>query len=130
MNQWEGIIAAFSSVTKGMEVELCGIRLVYEQDLKGLIQTITQYTINSPPVYYQRSDETVVLEGGEHFSFLHMTGSLLEKAKSMGSNFLDTVGCPFPLQRMVSGESYRCEGFVHLLHRKPFRQFQSPLLAK
>ncbi|KAH0996226.1 hypothetical protein GBA52_020090, partial [Prunus armeniaca] len=58
MNKWEGIIAAFSSVTEGVEVELCGIRLVYEQDLKGLIQTITQCIINSPPVYYQRNDET------------------------------------------------------------------------
>ncbi|CAB4263558.1 unnamed protein product [Prunus armeniaca] len=43
----------------------------------------------------------VVLEGDELFSFLHMTGSLLEKAKSMGSNFFDTVGCPFPLQRRI-----------------------------
>lgn len=48
MNQWEGIIAAFSSATEGVEVELCGIHLVFEQYLKGveqylkgLIQTIT-----------------------------------------------------------------------------------------
>ncbi|KAK9910640.1 hypothetical protein M0R45_034595 [Rubus argutus] len=59
-NQCPQIFAEFNFIhPAASEVEMCGIRVVYDEDVKGLVQTITQSTIRNPPVYFSRDDETL-----------------------------------------------------------------------
>lgn len=81
LTQFPCINASFKSLTPGLEVEMCGIRVVYEQDLQGLIQTIAHCTLSSQPAaYFGRDDETVMLEGEKIGTYLTLKKSLIEEA--------------------------------------------------
>ncbi|XP_024196334.1 TMV resistance protein N [Rosa chinensis] len=75
------IQASFESLTPGVEVQMSGIRLVYRQDLNGLIQTITHCTIRSPFAYFGQDDKTFILEENKIGVHLTMEKSLLQQAK-------------------------------------------------
>lgn len=78
------LAASFDSLTPAVEFEMCGIRLVYEQDLEGLIKTITHCAVRNPPVYFQR--RLVSSSQGEHVANITMSRSLIEEAKSINLN--------------------------------------------
>lgn len=78
------LAASFDSLTPAVEFEMCGIRLVYEQDLEGLIKTITDCAVRNPPVYFQR--RLVSSSQGEHVANITMSRSLIEEAKSINRN--------------------------------------------
>lgn len=75
------VSARFEEFTPGVEVDMCGMRLVYAQDLNGLIQTITHCTIRNPPVYFSRDNKTLVSQWGQPFLAINMTTNLLQLAK-------------------------------------------------
>ncbi|KAG7943392.1 hypothetical protein I3843_15G035900 [Carya illinoinensis] len=63
LNQRSKIRASFGTNNHNMEVVMCGIRLVYEQDLKGWVQTIVDCVLRSPEIHrqsYLRSFENQV----------------------------------------------------------------------
>lgn len=82
LNKCRSIHAAFVSLNPSVEAEMCGIRVVYEQDLKGLIQTITQCTIRSPPAVYYGLAHSYVPDGRESYMLALMKDNLIEAAKS------------------------------------------------
>lgn len=57
LNRCHFVQALFGCKTPGVEVEMCGMRLVYNQDFKGLIETISHCTTAADrPVYYGTGD--------------------------------------------------------------------------
>jgi hypothetical protein len=67
-----------------VEVEMCGAHLVYEQDLIGMIQTITHCTIRSPPVFYG-VNQPRQSQRGQPFSDINMDTNLNELATRLNS---------------------------------------------
>ncbi|KAG6620988.1 hypothetical protein I3842_Q046300 [Carya illinoinensis] len=53
LNQRRKIRASFGTNDQNMEVVMCGIRLVYEQDLIGLVHTIVDCVLGSPDIHHQ-----------------------------------------------------------------------------
>jgi hypothetical protein len=53
LNQRSCIRAAFGSFSPGVEVEMCGSRVLIQEDLKGLVQTIAGCILRSPDKYHQ-----------------------------------------------------------------------------
>ncbi|KAK7821177.1 hypothetical protein CFP56_037905 [Quercus suber] len=47
------IAALFKSNGPGVKVDMCGIRLVYEQDVNKFVQTLVEYMIECPEAYHQ-----------------------------------------------------------------------------
>ncbi|KAK9910646.1 hypothetical protein M0R45_034600 [Rubus argutus] len=77
------IFAAFDfSPPASAVVEMCGIRVVYDEDVKGLIQTITQSTIRNPPVYFSRDDKTHITSSGLPYLRIEMATSLVALSKA------------------------------------------------
>ncbi|XP_062001709.1 uncharacterized protein LOC133718846 isoform X2 [Rosa rugosa] len=101
-NQCWGIRAAFVSSTPSVEAEMCGIRVVYEKDLKGLIQTITQCTIRNPPAAYYGLAHIYVPDGRESFMLAIMEDNLIEAAKS-SERTLSTLQEPLTDSKFLSG---------------------------
>ena len=59
LNECWQISALFSTtIPDHVEIEMCGIRIVYENDLRGLIQTITECTLGSSDDNHQRYYKT------------------------------------------------------------------------
>ena len=52
MNRCSHIEALFESDNPSLEVEMCGIRLVYEQDVEDFVQTLVEYMLGNPDVYH------------------------------------------------------------------------------
>lgn len=94
LNEWSTIHASFKSLTPGVEVEMCGMRVVYQHDLKGLIQTITNCTICSPPGYYGLHQ--TIVPGMGSYIFTYMENSMVEAAKS--SERLNSYGNAYFIQ--------------------------------
>lgn len=82
LNQCSAILAEFVFLTPGAEVEICGMRVVYEQDLKGLIQTITQCTIRSPLAVYNGHSHAFVAKGKMSCLAAFLNVNLIESAES------------------------------------------------
>ncbi|XP_024191119.1 uncharacterized protein LOC112195031 isoform X2 [Rosa chinensis] len=100
LNQWSTIRASFESLMPGVEVEMCGMRVVYQENLKGLIQTITNCTICSPPAYYGLAQPFV--PGRWSYVFTHMRNSLVEAAKS-SKRKLSTLQEPLTDLKSIQG---------------------------
>ncbi|KAM5554208.1 hypothetical protein ABKV19_022539 [Rosa sericea] len=103
LNQCRRVSAAFVSSTPSVEAEMCGIRVVYEQDLKGLIQTITQCTIRNPPAAYYGLAHIYVPDGRESFMLAIMEDNLIEAAKS-SERTLSTLQEPLTDSKFLSGQ--------------------------
>ncbi|CAL8169774.1 unnamed protein product [Prunus armeniaca] len=95
LNRCHFIQALFGCRTPGVEVELCGMRLVYKEDLKGLIETITRCT-NDRPAYYGTGDFTDTKKyKGISLGATSLLTNLLEAAKSSEHSSVTEVCPPF-----------------------------------
>ncbi|KAM1197388.1 hypothetical protein ACFX1S_009046 [Malus domestica] len=95
LNRCRFIQALFGCRTPGVKIEMCGIRLVYDQDLKGLIQTITHCTTTTGrPVYYGTGDFTDTKKyNGTSLGCTSLLMNFLEAAKSTEHSSVSEV-CP------------------------------------
>ncbi|KAM1441118.1 hypothetical protein ACFXTO_009269 [Malus domestica] len=95
LNRCRFIQALFGCRTPGVKVEMCGMRLVYDQDLKGLIQTITHCTTTTGrPVYYGTGDFTDTKKyNGISLGCTSLLMNFLEAAKSTEHSSVSEV-CP------------------------------------
>lgn len=53
LNQRKSIRALFGGFNSDVEVEVCGMRMVFEGDLEGLVQRIFDCISSSPDIYHQ-----------------------------------------------------------------------------
>ncbi|PON51854.1 TIR-NBS-LRR-like protein [Parasponia andersonii] len=61
LNQCQQIIALFSTTLPDhVGIGMCGIHLLYQQDLKRFVEVITRCTLGTPGVYYSRYYHTFV----------------------------------------------------------------------
>ncbi|CAL9025792.1 unnamed protein product [Prunus brigantina] len=95
LNRCHFIQALFGCRTPGVEVELCGIRLMFKEDLKGLIETITRCT-NDRPAYYETGDFTDTKKyKGISLGATSLLTNLPEAAKSSEHSSVIEVCPPF-----------------------------------
>lgn len=52
LNRCSHIWASFGSDNQAVKVEMCGIRLVYEQDVQEFVQTMFQWMLETPIAYH------------------------------------------------------------------------------
>ena len=52
LNQCSHIWGSFGSNNEGLKVEMCGMRLLYEQDVEGFEQTLLQCMLEIPKAYH------------------------------------------------------------------------------
>lgn len=114
LNRCRFIQALFGCRTPGVKVEMCGMRLVYDQDLKGLIQTITHCTTTTGrPVYYGTGDFTDTKKyNGISLGCTSMLMNFLEAAKSTEHSSVSEV-CPRFMPIDFRGETYSAETSQH-----------------
>ncbi|XP_050281499.1 TMV resistance protein N-like [Quercus robur] len=53
MNRCSHIGALFESNNPGVQIGMCGIRLVYEKNVEEFVQTLVEYMLGTPEVYHQ-----------------------------------------------------------------------------
>ncbi|KAK7821183.1 hypothetical protein CFP56_037908 [Quercus suber] len=71
LNRCNHIGALFKSGDPGVQVEMCGIRLVYEQHVEEFVQTLVEYMLGSPDANHQSFSEHLshqrrILQGCNH----------------------------------------------------------------
>ncbi|XP_008240878.1 PREDICTED: disease resistance protein RPS6-like [Prunus mume] len=95
LNRCHFVQALFGCRTPGVQVEMCGMRLVYKQDLKALIQTIAHCT-NDRPAYYGTGDFTETRKyKGISLGATSLLTNLVEAAKSSEHSSVSSVCPPF-----------------------------------
>ncbi|XP_024177195.1 uncharacterized protein LOC112182868 [Rosa chinensis] len=128
LNRCRCIQALFGSTTLGVQVDICGMHLVYDQDLNGLVQTIAHCAVTSQPVYYGIGDLTVATKLGNNAGMTAMITNLLEAAKSSEGRSLRQVRLPVALGPVDSGETtltfrgsifFPADGSQHERERRP-----------
>ncbi|BBH07355.1 Putative disease resistance TIR-NBS-LRR class protein [Prunus dulcis] len=120
LNRCHFIQALFGCRTPGVEVEMCGMRLVYNQDLKGLIQTITRCT-NDRPAYYGTGDFTDTKKyKGISLGVTSLLTNLLAAAKSSEHSSVSEV-CPPCMPIDFRRETYSAEDSQHERKTTPIR---------
>lgn len=99
-SQCQVIRAFFRTTNSAVEVELCGARLVYEEDLGGLIHSLTELTLG-------RSDMLEELCAyAQAFSALTMENRLQQEAKAMRNNNAEEREMPIAPDSMRIQRSY------------------------
>ncbi|XP_030962619.1 uncharacterized protein LOC115983903 isoform X3 [Quercus lobata] len=68
MNRCSHIGALFESDNPGVQIGMCGIRLVYEKNVGEFVQTLVQYMLGTPEVYHQSI----------YLNLIHQLGKLRE----------------------------------------------------
>ncbi|KAL6272975.1 hypothetical protein ACE6H2_023667 [Prunus campanulata] len=123
LNRCHFIQALFGCRTPGVEVEMCGMRLVYNQDFKGLIQTIAHCT-NDRPAYYGTGDFTDTKKyKGISLGVTSLLTNLLEAAKSSEHSSVSEVCPPFmPID--FRRETYSAEDSQHERKTTPIHPLQ------
>lgn len=53
LNQCSEIWASFGSESPSVEVEMCGINLVYEHDIKEFVEVLVKCILESPDLYHE-----------------------------------------------------------------------------
>ena len=74
LNQFSHIWASFESNNRGVKFEMCGIRLVFEQDLEGFIQTLVQCMLKMPDAYHPSLYQNLLDALGQIQDFDHDAG--------------------------------------------------------
>jgi hypothetical protein len=92
LNQCSDIWASFQSNNPRvvMKVEMCGIRIVYEQDIEEFVETLVQCMLECPNEYHQ----------SYHLNLL------AQVTESQGCDHGTDFSCSFTLQRLIILLSY------------------------
>ncbi|XP_008240877.1 PREDICTED: TMV resistance protein N-like [Prunus mume] len=123
LNRCHFIQALFGCRTPGVEVEMCGMRLVYKQDFKGLIQTIVHCT-NDRPAYYGTGDFTDTKKyKGISLGATSLLTNLVEAAKTSEHSSVSEV-CPPFMPFDFRPETYSAEDSQHERKTIPFPPLQ------
>lgn len=74
LNQFSHIQASFESDNRGVKFEMCGIRLIFEQDLEGFIQTLVQCMLEMPDAYHPSLYQNLLVQLAQFQDCDHDTG--------------------------------------------------------
>jgi hypothetical protein len=86
MNQCSDIWASFQSNNpRVLKVEMCGIRLVYEEDIEEFVETLVQCMLEGPDAYHE-------------FYYRHLFAQVVEL---QGCDHGKDFSCSFSLQRLM-----------------------------
>ena len=91
LNRCNHVGALFKSGDPGVQVEMCGIRLVYEQHVEEFVQTLVEYMLGSPYANHQSFSEHLshqrrLLQGCNHEKH-YLCPFLPERLKFTGQVF-------------------------------------------
>jgi hypothetical protein len=75
LNQHNSIRAMIISSSSGVEAEVCGMRIVYQQQLEEFAQIIIDCILHSPVVYHQGYHQSLVNQVNSLPSSVHQAES-------------------------------------------------------
>ena len=92
LNRCSHIWASFGSDNRGVKVQMCGIRLVFEHDVEGYLQTLVQCMLEIPTVYRTLLYKTLLFQLAELQDCNHERGPCSsfssERLKLMAKDFV------------------------------------------
>jgi len=97
MNRCSHIGALFESDNPGVQIGMCGIRLVYKKNVEEFMQTLVEYMLGTPEVYHQAIclnliDQLGKLQGCNHEEDICCTFTP-ERLKFTSQDFVTTLEC-------------------------------------
>ena len=97
LNRCNHIGALFKSGDPGVQVEMCGIRLVYEQHVEEFVQTLVEYMLGRLDANHQSFSEHLshqrrILQGCDHEKH-YLCPFLPERLKFLDKYFVTTLQC-------------------------------------
>jgi hypothetical protein len=91
LNPCSHIWASFGSDNRDVKVEMCGICLVYEQDVEGFVQILVQCMLETPDAYQPSLYQNLLAQLAQFQDCNHEKGFcssfFLERFKSSGKRF-------------------------------------------